>query len=211
MGLRNFIDKVLALTRYDQLRKQLAENRAKGLDETECNALLVLQRWDLPTSPDMAARAVALAMGLGESERVIGLLIFSQRLGLRRAMRSAFAFDPFFSRHGCLYATAVPLTEFARKYMIRLWDQKPVTPGIVQDVAFAAYYATLIAPFALDAWLMLAQLRQWGTTLEIDGRNHAEEGMANGRAFLDSNPDADPEFLELLRAGIDQLAHAGKG
>lgn len=86
MGLKSFIDKVVTLNRYDLLQKQPAENKAKGLDDVEAGALLILRRWKLPQTPEMLPRAVALAITLGESRWVIGLLMFAQRTGVHRAV-----------------------------------------------------------------------------------------------------------------------------
>lgn len=94
--------------------------------------------------------------------------------------------------------------------MNRLWDRKCVDPAAVKDAAFAAYYATLIVPFAVDAWLMLAQLKRWGVKLEVDGREHATEGIVRAQEFLENVPTADLEFRDLLIKGIEQLRQVGK-
>jgi hypothetical protein len=193
------------LTRHDLLTKQHTENKAKGLDDLEASALLIVQKWKLPQTPDIVSRAVGIATNLSDPRTVIGLLMFSERIGVGRAMRHEFETDPFFERHGCLYTTAAPLTAFARKHMNRLWDGKRVDPAAINDTAFAAYYATLIVPFTMDAWLMLAELRQRGVSLEKDSRDHVTEGIAKAHEFLANFPDADPVFRDLLTKGAEHL------
>jgi hypothetical protein len=89
--------------------------------------------------------------------------------------------------------------------MNRIWNQQRVDPADACDAAFAAYYATLIAGFAVDAWLMLAELKKLGFGLEIDKRDHGREGVRGARTFLETAKNADPEFCRLLDEGIQHL------
>src|SRR5947207_440097 len=139
MGLLNFIHKVAALTEHDSLSKQLSQNKAKGLDDLEARGVLIYQKWSLPQTPEALARAALLSKNLGEL--VIGLLMFSKRIGVAKATKHALLDDPFFNLHGCLYGTAVPLTDFARKHMNQIWNKERVDPADAADAAFAAYYA----------------------------------------------------------------------
>jgi hypothetical protein len=204
MGLFNFMHKVAALTEHGLLSKQLSQNKAKGLGDLEARALLITQRWSLPETPDALARAALLSKNLGEL--AIGFLMFSKRIGVGKATKNALVGDPFFTLHGCLYWAAVPLTDFARRYMNRIWNQQRIDPGDAFDAAFAAYYASLIAPFAVDAWLMLAELKQLGFCPEIDKRDHVKEGVVSARRFLETAKNADPEFRRLLNEGIAHLS-----
>jgi hypothetical protein len=204
MGLFNFIHKVTALSEHDSLSKQLSQNRAKGLDDLEARGLLIAQRWGLPQTPEALARTALLSSNLGEL--VIGLLMFSKRIGVAKATKHALLADPFFNLHGCLYGTAVPLTDFARKQMNRIWGQQTFDPADAFDAGFATYYATLIAPFAVDAWLMLAELKELRFCPEIDKRDHVKEGVLSARRFMGSAKNADPEFCRLLNEGIIHLS-----
>jgi hypothetical protein len=205
-----FIDKTVSLYRYRLLEDWLAEHKASGLDDVEASALLIVRYWNLPRTPEIGSRAIVMAKNLKEPKWVIGLLMFAQMLGVGRAMSRSFAADPFFVRHGQLYATTIPLTDFSRKYMKRIWNKQYVKPVTVRYTAFAAFYTTMICPFDVSAWLILAELRKMGMSLEVDGRDHATEGIANGEDFLARFPDADPEFRVLLTEGIKHLRQAGK-
>ena len=143
---------------YDALTKQLSELKAKGLDDVQAGAALVLGAWQLPISEETLIRGALVSKVLGE-RLVIGLLMFSKKIGVHNAMKHALMTDRFFHLHGCLYFTAVPLTDFARKHMNRIWNLESVSKDDATDAAFAAYYATLIVPFAVDAWMMLAELK----------------------------------------------------
>src|SRR6266404_3084736 len=204
MGLLDFIHKVATLTQHDLLSKQLSQHKAKGLDDLEAGALLITQRWNFANTPDALARAALLSNNLGEL--VIGFLMFSKRIGVEKAAKNALVGDPFFTLHGCLYGTAVPLTDFARRCMNRIWNQQRVGPGDASDAAFAAYYASLIAPFAVDAWLMLAEFKQSGFCPKIDSRDHVQEGIKHARGFLETARNPDPEFCSLLNQGVSHLS-----
>jgi hypothetical protein len=204
MGLFNLIRKAAALTEHDRLSEQLSQNKARGLDDLEARGVLIHQTWSLPKTPDAVARAALLSHNVGEF--AIGLLMFSKRIGVSKAMKLALLDDQFFKRHGCLYGAAVPMTDFARKHMNLIWSRQRLDPADASDAGFAAYYATLVAPIAVDAWLMLAELRQLGFCPEIDRRDHAREGVASARKFLESARDAEPEFCRLLNEGITHLS-----
>ncbi|MGA2544819.1 MAG: hypothetical protein ABSG78_24990 [Verrucomicrobiota bacterium] len=207
MGLLTFIHKVAALSQHGQLTEQLSQNRAKGLDNLEAGALLFTQKWNLPQTPDALARTVLLSQNLGEM--VIGFLMFSKRIGIENATKKALLDDPFCNLHGCLYVTAVPLTDFARKCMNRIWNKERVDPADGSDAGFAAYYATLIAPFAVDAWIMLDELKKLGFCPKIDNRDHVKEGIKHVTRFLETAKNADPEFCSLLNEGIKHLSRTG--
>jgi hypothetical protein len=199
---------VATLTKHDLLTKQLAESKAKGLGDLEAGGLLIAQEWQLQHTYDALARAALLSKNLGGL--VIGFLMFSKRVRIARATKDALLGDPFFGRHGCLYGTAVPSTDFARRQMKRIWSRQPVDPADASDAGFAAYYATLIAPFSVDAWMMLAELRGLGFCPKIDKRDHVQEGIECARRFLEANQSADPEFRALLSEGMDHLSKMGK-
>ena len=94
--------------------------------------------------------------------------------------------------------------------MNRIWNQERVDSADASDAAFAAYYATLITPFAVDAWLMLAELKQLGFCPDIDHRDHIADGIANTRRFLDTAKDADPDFCAMLNEGVQHLSKMKK-
>jgi hypothetical protein len=205
MGLISFIRTTTTLARYRRLQEQLTANRESGLNDIQASALLIIDGWRLPRTEPILDRTVALAMNLREPTSVISVLMFTRRLGLSKAMRRCFTNDQFYERHGRFYETAIPMTDYARKHMNRLWNGQQVSHVLMLDTAFAAYYATLVCPFAVDAWLILLDLHQRGIDLEIDGRDHAAEGISNAEQFLRDVHDADPQFRDLLTAGIKQL------
>lgn len=208
MGLLNFFKSMRTakvFVEHDKLIQQLSENKAKGLDDIEAGALLVTQKWNLSQTNEILSRAVLLSTILGES--LISFLMFSKRIGANNDTKNAFSSDPFYNLHGCFYATSVPLTDFARKHMRKLWNKKYVNPADLSDAAFAAYYATLVTPFAVDAWIMLAELRQLGFCPKIDIRDHITEGVENVQNFLETAKNADPEFRALLNEGIKHLTN----
>jgi len=207
MGLLRFfgaLKQAWALTVHDSMTQQLAEDKARGLDDVQAGAVLVLRMWQIPVTDDTLARATYLSGNLGNM--VIGFLMFSKRIGLEKEIKNSLLTDSFPDRHGCLYFTSVPLTTFARKPMNRIWNRQNVSQGEATDAAFAAYYATLVAPVAMDAWLMLEELKELGFCPEIDNRNHAKEGLLNARGFLDNARNPDPEFCTLLRKGMQFLS-----
>jgi len=202
MGLRSFLAKAAALSAYDRLQEQINKNMQRGLDATEASALLVLQEWRLPQTIETIPRSVAVAMGLGEPRWVIGMLIFTRRAGLSKRMGQSLLQDSFFSRHGVLYEAVVPFTDFARPILNVKRDEIKLDSDDVRDAAFAEYYASRMSPIAVDAWLMLAQLRNWGFNLECDQRDHCAEGVAACEEFLRVCPNADMEFCS-----VQNLAH----
>lgn len=211
MGLFDFFNKVSIATviaEKRELSRQLSENKAKGLDDIKAGALLAIQKWKLSQTEEIHSRAMLLSKILGES--LIAFLMFSKRIGAEKDIKKAFLNDPFFNLHSCLYATSVPLTDFARKYMNRHWNNKQVDPADLSDSAFAAYYATLVTPFAIDAWIMLSELKQMGFCPEIDNRDHITEGIENSYKFLESASNVDPEFRALLVEGIKHLTQMRK-
>ena len=213
MSLLNFFynichwRQVAPIIENKMLTQQLSRNRSKGLDDPAAGALLLLQAWNLPQTNDTCARAEILSKNLGQRGMgVVALLMFSERIGVGKATKNAFIGDRFFNLHGCLYETAMPLKDFARKHMNRIWKKQRVDPADLSDSAFAAYYATLIAPFAVDAWIMLTDLKQLGFCPNIDNRDHVEEGIKGARRFLETAESVDPEFCALLNKGIELLS-----
>jgi hypothetical protein len=203
MGLFRFFSEVLTATVYDALTQRFSELKGKGLDDVQAGALLIVGNWKLPVTEDTLARTAVLSYRLGDL--VIGFLLFAKRIGAQKAVKHALTNDPFFHRHGCLYFTAVPLTDFARKHMNRIWNRQSTSGNDASDAAFAAYYATLAVPFAVDAWMMLAELKTLGFCPEIDQRDHVSEGIRRTREFLETASDVDPQFRSLLSDGIGHL------
>jgi len=209
MGLLRFIYNLChyreasALIDYELLSKQIAASMTKGLSATEAGARLLAQQWHFPVGDQTFPRAKLLATNLGEL--VVGFIMFSKRAGVWEAIGNSLKSDPFFEKHGCLYGTSVPLTDLGRKQMNRLWNQQHINPNDLSDAAFAAYYATLVAPIAIDAWIMLAEFRRLGVCPDMDSRDHANEGVQYAETFLERYADADPEFRELLLKGVQQL------
>jgi hypothetical protein len=204
MGLFNALRRASALTAHQSLTQQFSAAKAQGFDDTQAGAVLIASAWQLPAAQETVARAVLLSGCLGDL--VIGLLMFSRRIGVDKAMQKALTADPFWHTHGCLYFTAVPLTDFARKHMNRIWNRQNVSDSDASDAAFAAFYATLIVPFAVDAWIMLAELKQRGFCPDIDNRDHVSEGLNNTRAFLETATNIDPRFHAMLSQGIKHLS-----
>jgi len=208
MGLIKFIRDVLTLTRYDALKRALAQNKATGFNDIEAGAGLLLHALNLPMTNDALVRAVRLSSALGDL--VIGFIMFSKRIGTHKAIKNALLTDRFPELHQCLYFTSVPLSDFARKCMNRIWNHQRVSPADATEAAFAAFSATLVTPFAVDAWLMLAELKGLGFCPEIDTRDHLREGIRNAREFLETATNVDPEFRALLNEGIMHLSKMGK-
>ncbi len=198
------VQKGATLSEYERLTEQLSRIRAKGSDNVKAGAMLFIEEWSLPKTPDTLARATLLSQNLGEL--AIGFLMFSKKIGVAKATGKALLQDPFFNYHQCLYGTAGPVTDFARKYMNLIWNHKHVNPGGGSDAGFAAYYATLIAPFAVHAWMMLVELRQLGFCPDIDRRDHVKEGITKASIFLQTSINADPDFCTLLQIGIVHLS-----
>jgi hypothetical protein len=176
-----------------------------GLDETEAGALLLTQRWKLAVTDDILIPAIFLSKNLGDS--LIGCLGFSKRIGIEKKFKLAFLSDSFISRHECPYLTAAPFTAFARKPMTKHWAGRPAKPADLLDASFACYYASLISPIAIDAWLMLAELKQLGFCPDIDQREHATEGISAARDFLNRATNIDDEFRALLVKGMNHLSN----
>src|SRR5712691_4009445 len=124
MSLVDFFRKVRMLSAHDSLTRQLAESKAKGLDEIQARAVLLIKMWRMPVSHDTFARAMRLSKMLGEL--VIGLIMFSKRIGVAKATRDALAVDSFHDLHRSLYYTAVPLMNFARERINRIWNRQRV-------------------------------------------------------------------------------------
>jgi hypothetical protein len=206
--VRDFFREVWALTVYDSLTKQLAELKAKGLDDLQAGAVLIVGSWRLPTTDETLARAIYLSKGLGSL--VIGFLMFSRRIGVEGEIKNAFMTDAFLDLHGCLFYTTGPLSQFAGKHMNRIWDGQNVSSSDATDAAFAAYYATLIVPFAVEAWMILAELKQRGFCPEIDTRDHVTEGIDFTRAFMENGRNIDPAFRAQLSQGITHLSEMRK-
>lgn len=211
MGLLKFfraIPTARLIVDHRGLIQQLSENKAKGLDDIEAGALLVTQRWKLSQTNEILSRATLLSTILGEN--LINFLGFSKRIGAENDIRNAFISDPFYNLHGYLYATSVPLTDIARKHMNKLWNKKYVNPADLSDSAFAAYYTTFVTPFAVDARIMLAELKKLGFCPKIDERDHIAEGIKNGHKFLETATNVDPEFSALLNEGVKHLTEMSK-
>jgi hypothetical protein len=137
--------------------------------------------------------------------------MFCKRIGVDKSIKNALSTDTFYHLHGCLYFTVLSLTDFARKHMNRLWKRKKVSIGDASDAAFAAFYATLIVPFAVDAWIMLAELKTLGFCPEIDKRDHVKEGLNSAHDFLQTARNVDPELSSLLKNGILHLSKMNGG
>jgi hypothetical protein len=207
-----------SLLEYERLNKQFAQIKGIPLmsHEAAC-ALLLVQEWKLTHAGDIPARASLLSRNLNANihpdsreTSAIALLMFAKRIGRWKAMGRALPVDPFFTSCGCLYGAVTPLTDFARRLVNRIWNGQRVNTADALDASFASYYATLIAPFAIDSWIMLAELRHYGICPEIDDRDHVSEGVKQAEQFLATAKNADPGFRELIAQGISQLARMAK-
>jgi hypothetical protein len=200
------VNQAVALAEHRRLTTELAENNAKALNPYEGGAMLVLNEWNLPETDDTLARAVLLSKNLGEL--LIGFIMFSKRIQIATAISRALLADPFVAMRS-LYVTSVPLTDFARDQLQRIWSGSQVDHANAIDSGFAAFYASLITPFAADAWLMLAELKRFGACPDIDKRDHVREGIAGVQSFLKSNRTVAPEMRQLLKEGIEHLKALG--
>lgn len=203
MRLLNVFREAAALAEYDHLALELSGKKAKGLSFTEAGGLLIVQEWAMPPTCDTSGRAALLSKNLGEM--VIEFLMFSGRTNLSAALKQAVLRDPFFHCYACFYSAARPLTTFARERVNRLWKNEHTDGAQLTDAGWAAFYATLIAPTAMGAWIMLTELRQLGLCPHVDKRDHLKEGTESARKFLEEAPEAAPEFRSLLKQGVDQL------
>jgi hypothetical protein len=204
MGFFKAISDIRMLAVSRSYKEQLAEGKAKGLTEAQSAAALIVSVWQLPASDDTFARALRVSNALGE-QLVIGLLMFTKRIGVKKDLKQQLLTDPFHHLHGCLFHTAGPLSRFANKYINRIWKKQHVSPPDAVDAAFAAFYATMIVPIAVDAWMMLAEFKEMGFCPEIDTRDHLKEGIDGARRFLESAKSIDPQFRSMLTEGIRHM------
>jgi hypothetical protein len=213
MGLLGFIRTSFAATQYNLLNEELAEYKAKGADDCQAAMTLIVRKWELlkpnhlyhlwPDQEEIAARAHLLATNLGQM--AVPFLLFCKKVGVEKAVKQMLVLDPFFKRYGSLYGPAVPLANLAREPTDRLWQHESIAPSEIIDPAFAAYYATLAAPCAIDAWIMLAQLKLMGYCPKIDTRDHVAEGRYYAERFIEKAQSTSPEFCADLKAGIEIL------
>ena len=156
MGLLNFFRETKRVADLQLLRKQLLDSQARGLTYTEACASLIVHRWQIPRTLDSDLRTLRLSQNLGEADLVIGFLIFSERIGVHKAVKDALLNDPFYHLYGGFYATALPLTDFASKHLWRPWNES--SGDLLGDSVYAAFYASLAAPCAIEAWIIVACL-----------------------------------------------------
>ncbi len=90
--------------------------------------------------------------------------------------------------------------------MNRIWNKRSIEPVDASDAGFACFYGSLIAPFAVDAWLMLMELKQLGFCPTIDERDHVKDGIKHASLFLVTAKNVDPDFRVLLEQGIYHLS-----
>jgi glutamate-5-semialdehyde dehydrogenase len=169
------------------------------------NAVLALVAADAATEAGVPAGAIALVAGggrgelteLATQEGVVDLIIPRGGEGLKAALKGVATVPVIYAASGnChVFVDASADLDAARRIVVNAKTQRPGVCNAAETLLVHADVAPAFLP------LVLADLRDAGVELRVDGRTHALAGEGLAGALSDaSDDDWDAEFLALVLA-----------
>ena len=171
----------------------------------QSNAVLALVAADAATEAGVPAGAIALVAGggrgelteLATQEGVVDLIIPRGGEGLKAALKGVATVPVIYAASGnChVFVDASADLDAARRIVVNAKTQRPGVCNAAETLLVHADVAPAFLP------LVLADLRDAGVELRVDGRTHALAGEGLAGALSDATDDDwDAEFLALVLA-----------